>query len=201
MNRRRLNSPVAAIVGLLTLASACASQPVAPALAPLARPESLGELNFSMLPEASGMAISYRTAKRLWMINDQGNPADLIAVDLPDGDRVETSYARVDVRDASNGDWEDLDSFSLNGESWIVVADIGDNLARRDTIALWFVPEPAANDKRTAVARKLTLIYPDGARDAESMAVDARGNAIYILSKRDSEPRLYQLPLDEALRV
>ncbi|MEM9173497.1 MAG: hypothetical protein AAGA84_12415, partial [Pseudomonadota bacterium] len=47
----------------------------------------------------------------------------------------------------------------------------------------------------------LTLIYPDGARDAESMAVDARGNAIYILSKRDSEPRLYQLPLDEALRV
>ena len=46
-------------------------------------PQLLGERDFALLPEASGMSASRRIDGRLWFVNDQGNGNDLIAVDLP----------------------------------------------------------------------------------------------------------------------
>ena len=37
--------------------------------------------------------------------------------------------------------------------------------------------------------------YPDGPHDCEAVAVDAHEGAIYLLTKRDDEPRLYRVPL------
>lgn len=168
-------------------------------LPPLASGRSLGTLDYGLLPEASGMAISRRTENRLWLINDAGNSADLVAADLnPQGQ--DYAFRSISVTGARNGDWEDLDGFEKDGRAYLIIGDIGDNLARRDHVALHFVAEPESDATATATAETLKLEYPDGARDAESLAVDVAGDRIYILSKRDTPPVLYAYPLSKALQ-
>jgi hypothetical protein len=43
--------------------------------------------------------------------------------------------------------------------------------------------------------RQLRFSYPDGPLDAESIAVDAEGDSIFILVKRTVTARLYRIPL------
>ena len=69
----------------------------------------------------------------------------------------------------------------------------------RAYVELLYVPEPlpGADGRRhgsVAPERRLAVRYPDGPRDAESLAVDPAENRIYLLSKRDAVPRLYSLP-------
>ena len=154
--------------------------------------EQLGVLDHDLLPEASGLVMSLRTPDRLWFINDQGNKPALIGLDL-DG----LVYTRVKVEGARNRDWEDLAIFEHEGQSWLAIADVGDNLARRDHVAVHFVPEPAPGDKSAKSTLTLTLTYPGGARDAEAMAVDVATKTIYILSKRDAPPQLYEVRLPD----
>ncbi len=139
------------------------------------------------------MAVSRVDDNTIWFINDSGNDAELIAI-VP-GSKV--SY-RIDVRGGANRDWEDLAAFSLDGEAWLAIGDIGDNRARWEHISVYFLPEPRHPYAPTAeVQATLHLEYPDGPRDAESMAIDADNRMLYVLSKRESRPRLYRAPLPE----
>ena len=107
------------------------------------------------------------------------------------------------INDVKNRDWEDIASFSYNGNAWLAIADIGDNESRHRQLHIYVVAEPLPGDADTEIAWRVTFTYPDGARDAESMAVDSDDAHIYILSKRDVPAVLYQLPLappaDEAV--
>ena len=60
-------------------------------------------------------------------------------------------------------------------------------------------PDGGAYPERTEVVHKLKLSYADGPRDVESMAYDPHSGMILLMSKRDRPPRLYGVPLEDAL--
>jgi hypothetical protein len=150
--------------------------------------EKVGNLS-GELDEASGLAQSRRDADLLWVVNDDGAPT-LHAIDHQGKDR-----GRVTMAGARNTDWEDLAAFDYQGDAYLVVADIGDNEARRAYVTLYVLLEPAPEDNDAAIAWTINFRYPDGPRDAESLAVDAAGEQLYVLSKRDVPAVLYALPL------
>jgi hypothetical protein len=154
-------------------------------------PEVVGQLEDKNLAEASGLARSHRRADLLWIINDSGAKEIVHAID-----NTGARLGEFDLRKAHNVDWEDLASFTLDGKAYLMIADIGDNDAKRDHRTLYFVKEPKpAKKARAKLGWKIDYRYPDGPRDAESAAVDIDGQRALILSKRDLPPRLYALPI------
>lgn len=152
-----------------------------------------GQLENDQLVEASGLARSQRDADIYWVINDGGSKPRLYAIDTTGAHR-----GRVTLDDARNRDWEDIASFTLDDEPWLLVADIGDNDSRRKKLSLYVVAEPdlTEDDKvRAEPAWRIDFRYPDGPRDAEAVAVDAANERVLVLTKRDLPPVLYQLPL------
>lgn len=150
--------------------------------------------------ETSGIAVSHRTPGLVWTHNDSGGEPLLFALNV-DG----SLRGKVRVEGVTNYDWEEMTSFELDGKAWLLAADIGDNYAQRPGCVLHLLAEPAATDlapDRELVLRpehSIHFVYEDGARDAESLAVDVKERAVYVLSKREDTPRLYRLPLAPAV--
>jgi len=167
-----------------------------PVPAPYRQAALTGHLANAELSEASGLAASRRSAELLWAINDSGNGAYLYAMGT-DG----TDYGRVRLLDAENVDWEDLAAFRFEGKDYLLVADFGDNDARRDHCVLYILPEPAVPESGFAAGagvgwqRRIVYRYADGPRDCEAVAVDPRQRKIFLLTKRREPPQLYGLPL------
>jgi endonuclease/exonuclease/phosphatase family metal-dependent hydrolase len=151
--------------------------------------EVVGRLENPKIDEASGLARSQRSPGVLWTMNDDGK-ARLFAIDGAGRDRGD-----VDLKKADNDDWEDLASFTLAGDPYLFVADIGDNQARRKKVTLYVAKEPETSEDKTKVDWEVDFEYPDGPRDAESAAVDIDNERVLILSKRDIPPSLYEVPL------
>jgi len=150
-----------------------------------------GRLEDSSIREASGMARSQREPGLLWIINDNGAKEIVHAIDLT-GARL----GEFKLKKSNNADWEDLASFRLDNIPYLMVADIGDNNAKRDRRTLYIVEEPAPEKKgEENLDWQVDYVYPDGPRDAESAAVDIDEQRALILSKRDIPPRLYAVPL------
>lgn len=152
-----------------------------------------GQLESNELVETSGIARSQRSPDLLWSINDSGSKARLHAFDTSGFHR-----GRVKLDDVRNRDWEDLASFTVDGTPYLLVADTGNNDARHDTMSLHVVLEPdlVEDDKvKVRPAWSIRFRYPDGRRDVEAVAVDAANGRVYLLSKRDWPPRLYEVPL------
>ena len=126
----------------------------------------------------------------LWIINDSGAKEYLYAVDL-----TGASLGRTELKKSNNKDWEDLASFSLDDEPYLMVADIGDNDLRHKTRTLYFLKEPKAGKNKTTVDWEVRFKYPDGRRDAEAAAIDIENQRALVLSKRDIPPQLYEVPL------
>src|SRR5690606_26816150 len=90
------------------------------------------------LQEISGVAASRRHDDTLWMVNDGGSAPELHAVSRR-GSRV----ASLRLEGVDNTDWEDLAAFELDGRSYVLVADTGDNGGLRKTLQLHVIEEPA----------------------------------------------------------
>ena len=151
----------------------------------------LPSLQHERLTEASGLASSRQFEGLYWAINDGGSPPELFLLGPDGGD-----HGTVAVAGAENVDWEDLASFVLDGRNWLLIADIGDNDARRDAVTLYVVEEPTVADAHSAeVSWRIDFAYPDGAQDAEAVAVDAVQERILVLSKRRVPAVLYAIPL------
>ena len=175
----------------LLLLTACSDAELPPDATPELAAVLIGELEDPRIREASGLARSQRGENLLWVINDNGAKEWLHAIS-PRGAR----RGEFDLKKAKNKDWEDLASFKLDDTPYLLVADIGDNEARHKTRTLYVVEEPEARKKAKArVAWKVEFKYPDGPRDAESVAVDVDNERALVLSKRDIPPVLYELPL------
>lgn len=176
-------------IGLLVLFVACGDSGSAPPpeREPLVR--VVGRLGYKPLDETSGLARSMRDADLLWAVNDDGAPV------LYGIGRDGRKRGKVEIRKAGHRDWEDLAAFELDGIPYLLVADVGDNDARRRDVTVYVVEEPDPGDDTIDVAWEFDFSYPDGPRDTEAVAVDAREGRIYVLSKRDIPPRLYSLPL------
>ncbi|MBK8069781.1 MAG: hypothetical protein IPK27_19830 [Rhodanobacteraceae bacterium] len=181
----------------LWLASIClpvlAATPPAPR--PISRPGIAGIVTDPALGELSGLAPSRRKAERYWAINDGGNGNHLLLIDTRG--RVQRKLTLAGVK---NIDWEDLASFRWKGESWLLIADTGDNSGLRKYVSLWLLrePDPEGSETTASPSREIRLRYPDEPHDVESMTVDGANGTVYLLSKRTVPPTLYSLPLDAA---
>ena len=146
------------------------------------------------LVETSGVAPSPGDGNFIWALNDGGNAPELHLLNPTGGDQ-----GQVAVLGVANIDWEDLDSFVLDGRSYLLIADTGDNASRRKSGVLNIVPEPDIRSGRAdgviTPAWSILFRYPDGPRDCEAAAVDAREKKILLISKRTTPPVLYELPL------
>jgi len=140
------------------------------------------------LNEGSGVAASRRAPGRLWTHNDSGEPV-LVALDAQGAvaGQVRVSGARVE-------DWEAVAVGPCPSGSCIYIGDIGDNDAKRRTVDIYRVPEPAAATGSVAVADHFRVSYPDGAHDAETLLVTPNGE-ILIVTKGDTGPvAVYRVP-------
>jgi hypothetical protein len=141
------------------------------------------------LPEASGVAASRKMPGVLWSHNDSGEPA-LLAVS-PDG----ASVSRLWVARAAVEDWEDIDVGPCPDGSCIYIGDIGDNNAKRGSLTIYRVPEPdSGGDARSRKTESMRLLYPDGAKDAEALAVLPNGSLFIVTKGERSSVMLYRTP-------
>ncbi|MCG8620338.1 MAG: hypothetical protein MI802_29305 [Desulfobacterales bacterium] len=76
---------------------------------------------------------------------------------------------------------------------------MGDNKAVRAFCTLYAVKEPEVTASMATAPLEVTwrmrFRYADGPRDCEALAVDEPNQKIYLLSKRETYPTLYELPL------
>jgi len=165
----------------------------------------VSNINAWDLNEISGMAASRVRDDILWVHNDSGDKARVYAVHTNG-----TLLGHLELIGVRAKDWEDMASGTLGGTNLLALGDIGDNGSRRKEIVVHLVVEPTlparpdgtskqAGSKpwarSVAPLRTLRLVYPDGPRDAESLALDIKNRQLLILSKRDKRPRLYSAPL------
>ncbi|MHC4105614.1 MAG: hypothetical protein ACYSR9_11785, partial [Planctomycetota bacterium] len=184
---------IAAIWAVMIVNFACAEQlkraPYGPAVLN-------GHLENPAIQEASGMAASIVNKGVLWVHNDGGIGPYLFAV-TGEGKHL----GRFQLEPAENIDWEDMGSFQLDGTAYLLIADIGDNHAQRPYCTLYVVVEPsiAGSDRsRTRIlhiAWQRRFRYEGGPRDCEAVAVDVATRRVLLLSKRNTPPLLYSLPL------
>jgi len=152
------------------------------------------------MDETSGLAASGLYNDIYYAHNDSGDTSRFFAI-TADGHLKSTIYYTGINRDHLGViDCEDIavGPGPLKGKSYVYVGDIGDNSANRAYITIYRAEENKRwlTDSLTHTAvTKLNLKYPDGAKDAESMAIDPIEKLLYIITKRGDSVGVYTSPL------
>lgn len=157
-----------------------------------------GELDYSQIDEASGLAVSRHNSDFLWTHNDSG---DLNRIFLIHKNGAHQGSFRL--LGTGNRDWEDM---AIGGGpnaalSYLYIADIGDNQGVYDEKFIYRLPEPDLNLANNQVqwveiegAEKITFVYPEGKKvDAETLMIDPLTLDIYIVTKREFPITVYRL--------
>ncbi len=181
---------------LLLLHLALAGAFIAPAEAYGQAFKRLGRLDAAVLDEVSGIAA---LADGGFVVHNDDGPTRIYVLD-------DTGALRAPVAIGGSflQDWEDLAVVAGPDGPLLAIGDIGDNAGVRRTISIYFVDLPQSSGpdglpESLPLRHKLQLRYPDGARDAESLAFDPLSNQLLVLTKRDRPPRLYGIALSQAL--
>ncbi|NOZ61389.1 MAG: T9SS type A sorting domain-containing protein [Calditrichaeota bacterium] len=159
-----------------------------------------GIVQFDEIDEASGIAASQLNSEILWTHNDSGDSARIFAMNIHGQHR-----GVVTLADAENRDWEDIavGPGPAPGVSYIYVADIGDNYARYPTKYIYRFPEPkfpagsGVHDTTITNFARIAFQLQDGARDTETLLSDPFSGDLYIVSKRETNVRVYRLPFPQ----
>ena len=151
-----------------------------------------GELENRQIDEASGLQAGNAGA---WFVhNDEKRDVFVI-------DETGRHLGSFKLDGAKSHDREDITRVPGPGGHLLVIGDFGDNHANRKDVELYFFAEPSAQDFEDDqdIIHTVSVRYPDGARDVEAMAYDPVSGMILLMSKRDTPPHLYGVPLDRAL--
>lgn len=156
---------------------------------------ALGTLDLDELQEISGIAASRQNANVVWLHNDSGGRNVIYAFNT----RLQ-HLGSYQIVGAQAGDWEDIavGPGPQDGQHYIYVGDIGDNDAEHDLRYIYRVQEPRvrADQKPARIklygAKRMTIIYPDGKRDAETLMVDPLTKDLYVVSKREANVHVYR---------
>lgn len=150
------------------------------------------------IEESSGAVASNSFEGCFWTMNDSGNEPELFLFHGASGRLIST----LKIADLKNKDWESMDVFrDVQGQSKIIIADIGDNLQIRSTVKAYEFLEPDTSTVDTSMAintitpniDSIEFTYSEGPKDVESFFVDPVDKAWYFISKRDDMNGLYQL--------
>jgi hypothetical protein len=155
-----------------------------------AAPVHLADLEDKAITESSGIVASRRNPGLFWTHNDSGDGPFLYAFDRSGGKK-----GTWRVTGAKAHDWEDIAAGPgpQPGQSYLYVGDIGDNDKERDEIVVYRVPEPIITERdadtdrsepaETEPAEAIHLKYPDGAHNAEALAVHPTTGDLYVITK------------------
>ena len=167
--------------------------------------QMVGTLKAKKITESSGLAASHFIEDAYWTMNDSGNGSVVYLF----GDAGQT-LAECKVKDSQNKDWEAMSSFQRNDKHYLLVADVGDNVARRTRCELYVFEEPKFKPRKKKSyskklkATKIEFTYQDGSRNCEAVACEPDGSAVYFVEKIFLEnkgrrnPGVYKLSLPQA---
>ena len=153
-------------------------------------------LPISIANEASGICDSKSMAGNVWVQEDGNNPNVLHQFSHMG------EYKGNIQMPFPNRDWEDMTigAGPETGKNYIYLADIGDNSAiYENQYYIYRFIEPQSLNEKVANFDKITFQYPDGSRDAECILLDPATKDIYIVTKREFNVRLYQLPYPQSV--
>jgi hypothetical protein len=141
--------------------------------------------------ESSGVAPSRRSSGVYWTHNDSGDGARLFAFDLKGSDLGTFTISGVQAVD-----WEDIASITLQGKFYLYVGDIGDNARKRSSIYIYRIEEPVATAGKHEVKtyERYELVYPDGAKDCETLLVTSDGDLHLVTKQQDGVSEVYGIP-------
>jgi len=154
-----------------------------------------GTIQTNLITETSGLVASRRNPGVLWLHNDSGDSARLYAIDA-----AGHTLGIYTLTGAAAVDWEDLALATdpVDGTNYLYVGDIGDNSTARSSIQVYRVPEPAVSTNQAGLVTNLTgvstftLVYPDGAHNAETLLADPWTGDLFIVTKNDNPARIYR---------
>lgn len=145
------------------------------------RPGEIHQLPRGVAPESSGIAASATMPGAFFVVDDATGTDDIAAV-RSDGSLV----ARIPIAGMSARNAEALSSGPCGDRAGrcLYVGDIGDNNAKRKSITVYRVAEPALSPAPRAplTADSWQYSYPDGPHNAEAMVVTPDGSLL-ILTK------------------
>jgi hypothetical protein len=155
-----------------------------PACTGFAPGTEVGRVSDPAVVELSGIAASRAHPGVLWVHNDSGGAPEVEALT---GTGAPLGHYAIDGATAT--DWEDIGigPGPERGRSYLYIGDIGDNLDQRDHVTVYVVFEPEAAPDGSGgslpVAEELTIRYPGGPANAESLFVDPLTGDLYIITK------------------
>lgn len=158
-----------------------------------------GSLENHSLTQASGLASALRGTGLLWSHNDSGNMNRIFLLGT-DG----SNKGVFRILGSGNRDWEDMaiGDGPEPGISYLYIGDFGDNNKEYSEIYIYRFPEPDPAAADTSLqwrdvgpegVDQITLTYPDGPRDAESLLLDPLTLDLFIVTKSDFPARIYRL--------
>jgi len=170
-------------VAALSCASALAGTVPEPRI-PYAQGRQIATLANRAIDESSGLACSHLDANVFWTHNDSGGGRRIYAFNRK-GEHLGT-FA---IKGAGTRDWEDMASFALDGKSYLVVGDVGDNPRARSRVALYIVAEPRLTPEHAKgvtplpLADAIRFVYSDGAHNCEAIAADPTQKLVLLITK------------------
>ena len=193
MNQRKLKTLLLASLLAASLAAGNATEPgqeIAPGIRLVAR------ISDPRIKESSGVIASRRYVDVFWTHNDGGGPKKQVLYAI-DGEG--NTHAFFSVSDVTLHDWEDI---AIDNNGHLYIGDIGNNDAKRDTLAVYEIDEPNPQASAGAISPKRAwkLKFPGAPFDCESLFV-WKGYG-YVVSKvfDDARAQIFRFPLKETSR-
>jgi hypothetical protein len=160
--------------------------------------QQVGTVAAPELDELSGMVASRKNENVLWAHNDSPETGDPVAENRFFGLTAQgTHLGLYNLPGITNRDWEDMaiGPGPVTGQDYLYFGDIGDNYHARSNIVVYRVSEPAISAGQSPVtmditADALTLTYPDGQHDADTLLVDPVTGGLCVIS-REPTPKIY----------
>lgn len=131
--------------------------------------------------ESSGLAL---VDGLVVTVNDSGDSGRVFAVDPASGETVGVTTWSPEPRD--------VEAVAPAGRGRVWVGDIGDNSGVRDSVSVLRVP--VGRGDREVEPESFELVYPDGARDAETLMTDPRTGRLVVVSKEIFGGTVYVAP-------
>jgi len=148
------------------------------------------------IKESSGVVASRRYTDVFWTHNDGGGPKKQVLYAI---DRKGNTRASFSVIDVTLHDWEDI---AIDNAGHLFIGDIGNNNAKRKTLAVYEIdePNPQAGTGSIAPKRLWKLKFPGAPFDCESLFVWKDQG--YVVSKVFDKARaqIFRFPLKETNR-
>lgn len=150
------------------------------------------------LIEVSGIVSGRKNKGVVYMHEDSGNRNVVFVFDT-----IGVFLGEIILVGVQNRDWEDIaiGPGPKPGVNYLYVGDIGDNRSGRPHLFIHRLEEPDFTaDLQSPFRLEITdfetikYVYPDGARDAETLMINMNTRDLIVISKREVNVHVYQLP-------